>query len=440
MIPIVYEPAQRISVRACQTQKLKVGMISLSAVLPIDRETSYLTSLLLSVLHRGTEKYPTIAAINRRLDYLYGTELSVRNYYRGDLHVIGTSADLLGEEYLPAESGKTLMEDVLDVMSQILFHPLTDENGILTSHYVESEKALQCDAIRALKNSPRAYAIEHCSATLYENEPCGAPVYGTEELVSAVTPEMLTEHWKKLCRHMKLHCFYVGPESPETVRERVTRALLPQMQFEGEPISIRLPEPVRAAGTIRNREESLPVSQGQLVIGLRTATTVRDDDYVACTVLNEMLGVSPVSKLFVNVREKEGLCYHCSSYYNMYKGVILISCGLRPDHRERAEREILNQLEALRSGDFDENELYAAKKSLQNAYRQIQDNPAAMEGFYLGRSLYGVDYSLDATEEKILSVGREDILRVAARLTVDTVYFLNGTATSERGEWEDEQD
>ena len=119
MIPNCYEVSPRLTVRACQTTKLKAGMISLSVVKPISKEEVYLTSLLLSVLHRGTKSYPSLAALNRRLDYLYGTELSVRNYYRGELHVFGIAADLLGEEYLPKGQGERLMEDVLDVMHEI---------------------------------------------------------------------------------------------------------------------------------------------------------------------------------------------------------------------------------------------------------------------------------------------------------------------------------
>ena len=429
MIPSVYEVARRLSVRACQTQKLKAGMISLSFVMPIDRESSYLTSLLLSVLHRGTKSYPTIAALNRRLDYLFGTELSVRNYYRGDLHVFGLAADLIGEDYLPGGREASLMEDVLEVMREILFSPLLDENGLLLDRYVESEKNLQCDAIRALKNSPRAYAIEHCSATVYQNEPCGAPIYGTEEGVMAVTPKMLTEHWRRLISDLKLHCFYVGPDAPKDVCKRVEKAFACVVDVPGEPPHA---EPIRtfyAPRPTERREEELPVSQGQLVIALRGAAVAGVDDTVACTVFNEILGVSPMSKLFVNVRERCGLCYHCSSYYNMYKGTILISCGLHPDNREAAEREILHQVSLLQKGEFSDDELTAAKRSLKNAYRQIRDNPTATESFYFGRALYGVNKTLAETDEMIANVTREDVLRVANALMTDTVYFLNGTAT-----------
>lgn len=440
MVPKTYQLAQRLSVRACQTEKLKAGMISLSIVLPISREHAHLTSLLLSVLHRGTEHYPTIAALNRKLDYLFGTEMSVRNYYRGDRHVIGIAADLLGQEYLPADCEFDLMEEVLLVMREILFHPLLDENGLFSERYVESEKRLQCDSIRSLRNSPRAYAIEHCSRMLYENEPCGVPIYGTEEQISAVRAEDLTAHWRDLVENMRVDCFYVGPESAERVCERVEKILLPELPEREAAWEIPSSTIVRRAERVRRKEEDLPVSQGQLVLGLRTGVTLCDEDYYACAVANEILGVSPISKLFVNVRERHGLCYHCSSHYNMYKGTVLINCGLLPENRALAEKEILNQISAIANGEFEDEELSAAKMSLENSYRQIEDSATALESYYLGRALCEQNVSLEACRAGFAAVRREDILRVARGMTVDTVYFLNGTAPDASEEAEDEAD
>ncbi|MBQ9760983.1 MAG: insulinase family protein [Clostridia bacterium] len=414
-------------------------MISLSVILPIEREKTHLTSLLLSVLHRGTENYPTIAALNRRLDYLFGTEMTVRNYYRGDRHVIGIAADLLGEEYLPQDGSIDLMENVLEVMREILFHPLLDEKGMLTEKYVESEKKLQKDAILALRNSPRAYALEHCGAVMYRDEPCGIPICGTVESVQSVTPEMLSARWRELIEHLAFECFYVGPENPAEVAERVCRVFasyLPKNPAQAFP---RCDVCGDRDDAVKHCEEELPVSQGQLVIGLRTNISVADRDYCACAVANEMLGVSPVSKLFVNVREKHGLCYHCSSHYNMYKGAIMISCGLLPQNRTLAQREIFNQIEALSQGDFEDGELTAAKLSLENSYRQLEDNPTALESFYLGRALFHAEDTIDGCRRGFAAVTREDIVRVARKWRTDTVYFLNATA-ADGEEAENEED
>ena len=432
MIPTFHQIAPGLTLRAYPTEKFKAAMLSVSAVLPITRESVCKTSLLLAVLRRGTVKYPTLAAVNGRLDYLFGTELSVRNFYRGDSQIIGFSADFLDTVYVPRE--EMLLEGILDVITQLLFHPLLDEDGLLLEKYVESEKELQCESIRSLKNSPRAYASEKCRGLLYCDEPCGAPVYGDEEQVMAITREELTAHWRSLLKDLRLDVFFVGRDE-EYLRSALSRCLLPEME------AACCQAPKGDAGLYRTfvapkseplfAEASLPVSQGQLLLGYRTGVTLTDDDFYACTLLNEILGASPISKLFMNVREKKSLCYYCSSTYNAYKGAILVSCGLEPRNRAVAEEEILSQIESLRRGEISEEELSAAKQSLQNAYRQLLDSPAAMESYFYGRALTGVESSLDVCRERINGVSAEALVRVAKGLVLDTVYFLNGTLEGE---------
>ena len=431
MIPTFHQISSGLTLRAYPTEKFKAAMLSVSAVLPITRESVCKTSLLLAVLRRGTVKYPTLAAINARLDYLFGAELSIRNFYRGDSQIIGFSADFLDTVYVPRE--EMLLEGILDVICQLLFHPLLDEDGLLLEKYVESEKELQCESIRSLKNSPRSYASEKCRAILYCDEPCGAPVFGEEEQVMAITREELTAHWKSLLESLRLDAFFVGRDE-EYLRSALLRCLLPEMEAfckapgqDGGLYRVF----VAPKQETRFAEESLPVSQGQLLLGYRTGVTLTDENFYTCTLLNEILGASPISKLFVNVREKRSLCYHCSSNYNAYKGTLLISCGLEPCNRDVAEREILAQIEALCRGEISQEELIAAKRSLENVYRQLLDSPAAMESYFYGRALLGVDASLERCRERIARVTREEIAELAKKLSLDTVYFLNGTLEGE---------
>ena len=437
MIPKKYNIERGGTLSVCQTEKFKAGMLSVSLVLPIERESVWKTSLLLSVLRRGTEKYPTLSAINQRLDYLYGTELSIRNFYRGDSQIIGFSADILGSAYLP--DGEDLTAGVLDVMREILFHPLLDENGLLLERYVESEKKQQCDNIRSLKNNPRGYASEQCRALLYQNEPCGASVYGNIEDIMALTPAELTAHWRALIATVTPACFYVGADDAETLQNALNTTFLQDLAENPAECSQAFPSIVRCASEVRRAEEELPVGQSQLVIGLRTNAAIFDSAYYACAVFNELLGASPASKLFMNVRERLSLCYFCASNYNAYKGTILIHCGLERADRVRAEEEIFAQLRAITEGDFSDEELTAAKLSIVNAYRQIEDSPAALESFYFGRALIGVFDTTEDVRARFAAVTREEVITAAKQITTDVVYFLNGTlAGGEEDENEDD--
>ena len=431
MIPQTIEVGERLTLRLCQTEKFKTEMLSLSATFPIQRDQTYLTSLLLSVLLRGSERYPTVSAINRRLDYLYGTELSVRNFYRGDSQVFGLCANVLGKDYIPDQAAaETLLSQVVGLMRELLFSPALDENGLLNAHYVESEKQLQCDTIRARKNHPHGYALDCCRRLMYENEPCGVSIYGTEEEVMRVTPEALTAHWRALCKDLHLHAFYVGASDAESVKLTLATAFgttpnpVEANTPTGAVISLTDPASIRPHTPTLVREEELAVKQGQLVLGLRTGAAIQSEDFFACALFNELLGASPVSKLFVNVREKLGLCYSCSSAYNAYKASILISCGIENENRELAEREILAQINAIAAGAFSDEEWNAAQKSMENAYRQLEDSPVGMENYYFGRALVGLSVDPTLACARFAALKREDVMRVAKGTQVDTVFFL----------------
>jgi predicted Zn-dependent peptidase len=185
-------------------------------------------------------------------------------------------------------------------------------------------------------------------------------------------------------------------------------------------------------------EEALDVGQGHLLLGFRTGISLGDKEFYACTLFNELLGTSPVSKLFMNVRERLSLCYSCNSVYNIYKGTLTVSCGLDNENRARAEEEILRQIRAIADGEITDEEWLAAKKSLQNAYRQLEDSPAALESFYFGRALAGVKSSPEACRAGFAAVEREDVIAVAKRLCPDTVFFLRATGNGEVEE--DEED
>ena len=421
--------AGALTLRYLPTDRFKVGQLTLSMVLPIRSDLTPMTTLLLSVLRRGTERYPTLEAVNRRLDYLYGTELAIRNFYRGNLHIIGLCAELLDSSYLP---GEDLCGDVLEVVEQMLFHPLTDEHGLLLEKYVESEKKLQCDAIRSLKNNPRVYASERMRELTFANEDCGLPLWGTVEQIEAITPAQLTAHWKALIQTAPIECFYVGSMDPDVLADRLARTVGRAMQpLIERPTLAPIASPIAARAEVQRVDETLEVGQSHLLLSFRSDTIVTMEGQAACAVYTELLGASPVSRLFMHVREKLSLCYSCASAYRPYKGTLRISCGLHRDNRAAAEAEIHAQMQSIADGCFTDAELEAAKKSLLNAMRQADDSPGALESFYFGRSILGSAESIDDYRAAIARVDRAAIVAAARGFTPHTVYFLCGTLSEE---------
>ncbi len=421
-----------------RTEKFKSGLLSVSTVLPITGRGAVLAPLLLSVLRRGTKKYPTLAAINRRLEYLWGTGFSIRSFTRGNCLVLGFAADLLDPAYLPP-ADEDLTDAVVELICEMLFSPLTDADGLLSARYVESEKQQQCDYIRAKKNNPAAYAAGRCSELMLAGEPAGNTLYGTEEETLAVTREELTAFWREWIATLSPTCFYVGSADAAALAKKL-EPIFVNFKADRAPASVWPIARHLAPATPRYVTESLPVRQSQLILGLRCNIFRREKEFYACCVMNELLGNSPISRLFVHVREKQSLCYSCSSVYSSFFGLLFVRCGLAEENRSRAEAEILRQLRAVAEGDFTDAELDAAKGSIENAYRQIEDSPADLESFFFQNRLTGQSLTPAEFRRGISEVDRRGVMQTAERLTVDTVYFLQGTLPADNEEDEDEAD
>ena len=176
----------------------------------------------------------------------------------------------------------------------------------------------------------------------------------------------------------------------------------------------------------------MPVSQGKLAIGFKTEACIseNDDRQYTAIVFNELFGGSAASKLFLNVRERLSLCYYCSSSYDRYTGTLTVSSGIENKNRNIAEEAILFELENIKQGKITETELDAAKKSLLNGYRQINDNPYDLQSYYTNRSFFGFYDDIETAKAKVSQVSAKDISEFASSIVCDSVFFVEGTDIS----------
>ena len=100
---------------------------------------------------------------------------------------------------------------------------------------------------------------------------------------------------------------------------------------------------------------------------------------------------------------------------------------------------ILLQLEDIKNGNITDAELWAAKKSLLNSYRQLYDNPFDLQGFYGGRSLFGISDTVEDCLKMISGVTVKQITELAKQISLDSVFFVEGTADSCNAEGEDDE-
>ena len=142
---------------------------------------------------------------------------------------------------------------------------------------------------------------------------------------------------------------------------------------------------------------------------------------------NSILGCGIFSKLFNNVREKLSLCYYASSSIDHLKGIMTINSGIEVANFQKAYDEIFVQMDDIKNGNISDMEMSAAVLGTVNSINSISDNPFALDDYYLGKIIAGNLMGLDELADKIKGVTKEQIMNVAKKIELDTVFFLKGS-------------
>lgn len=414
-----------------RTDKFKSDCLSVSLLTALDRETVSKNALLPRVLARGTAFHPDMDSLNDAMDELYGAQILPLVRKKGELLALGFYAGFLSERFVP--KGTELLERVCALVGELLLSPRT-RTGLLWKDYVESEKEKLVDDIRARLNDKRSYAAERAVELMCAYEPYGCDDMGSETDAESVGYVALTRHYQELLRSSPIEIFYCGAAEADRVADALRDALLTLPRGE---IDYDLGTDVRLnalEAQPREFRETLDVGQGKLCLGFRLGECMEDPDLPAILVFNALYGGSVNSRLFRHVREKLSLCYYADSVCDRLKGVMLVSSGVDPANFERARREILAQLDALRRGEFDDAELESARNTVHSALRGIEDSPGALENYYLFQTLCGLEYGPEEDAALCELVTKADVCAVARSVELDTVYYLEGEAEDEEDE------
>ena len=187
-----------------------------------------------------------------------------------------------------------------------------------------------------------------------------------------------------------------------------------------------LAQPKCAAREIIEEEA---VTQGKLSLGFRTGgASLTGGDAAAYWMFQTLYGGSTSSKLFLNVREKQSLCYYASAQFIASKGIMMVNSGIENDKFAVARDEILRQLDACREGDITDAEIDGARRTLTTNWGAMLDDPLTLERYWLGQAAAGTLTSPEERIAQVETVDRARIVATAQATALDTVYFMKGAA------------
>ncbi len=403
-------------------KKFKTFTVSVNIHRPLNKEDATKNALLANVLRRGCNAYPTSQEIAQYLENLYGTVMSCGINKKGEAQILYFNFEAVDDQYIPEEAN--LLEEILGFAKSIIFDPVVEDRGFKAT-YVEQEKLKLKDMIESLINNKTSYAVERCYQEMCKDEPFGVYELGNIQDIDSINEKNLYQYYSQNILSSPIDIFVAGAMDKKNVFDIVSTLF--DIDFE-QQLTYPTTEIVTEVMNQKNIEEALEVNQGKLSLGFRTKIAPKDEAYYALLVCNGILGGGPHAKLFNNVREKMSLAYYVFSRLEKFKGLMIISSGIEIQNYQKALDEILAQVKAVKKGEISDIEYEATINSLVNGIESLKDNAMHIIDFNLSQLVSGTDYTLDDIIQKVMAVKKEDVIKVAQNIELDTIYFLKNKA------------
>ena len=416
-MPISYKRdviGQGIALTEITDAKFKSNYISVSFVSPVVAENAPLNTLVAEVLASSSAKLPSLTALSKRLAFLYGAVLSTKSRRVGDNQENGLTIEYIcddftiGKEVISVEAVKLLLD--------CLFDPQL-ENGTFSEKYVEMRKTELQDNIRAEINDKFGYSMRRAREVIYKDEPTSVSMLGTIENAKAITPQKLFERYKCLLRSAQIEITMCGRDF-SAVRPVIIEAMQSLERKDVLAVTYQKPSPIKPQ--VQRKTETQDVNQCKMIMAFKS--TCRDV-YVA-KVFAAVLGGTPFSKLFSNVREKLSLCYYCSAAYSDLKGTMVVSSGVSRENIEKAEKAVLEQLEAVKNGEFTEQELENAETYLCTGFKSNNDSIYRMAEYYIAQNTRGTAYPPEEVCRIFKGITKQQVIDCAKTFVYDSFYVM----------------
>ena len=402
-----------------KNERFNTTSISFNFYLPLKKETVAENALLPFILTSCSEKYPSFSALNYKLNKLYGARLDASTEKYGDCQLLRMTVSVIDDRF--TFDSDSLVKQASELLLGLIFSPSTQDGAFLESD-VEREKRKAIEHIKGEIAEKRIYAKNRLLCEMFKDTPYGLPKCGTVEDVEKTDGKSLYKAWENMLSSAFVRVQVVGASLPNRFFEDIAEKF--QNVKRSNITDCKFCLPAKPTDKPKTVFEKMEVKQGKLVMGFSSEMYGDDDMSLPLMVMCDIFGGGPYSRLFSNVREKMSLCYYCSASSVRYKGLLTVDSGVETANAEKAQNEILNQLEIIKKGEFTDFEFDASVKSICDSLSTYYDSQNSLDLWYALKINNQNLYSPKDIAEKIKKITREDVILAAKGVKLHTVYKL----------------
>jgi predicted Zn-dependent peptidase len=305
---------------------------------------------------------------------------------------IATEIDSLGcrfnaftsEEYTAyyVKGAEQYTERTVDVIADML------RNALIPEEEVDRERGVVLEEMKMYEDNPQAKVFRLMGEAMYGDTPLGWGVLGFPEVIKSVTRQEILAYRQRFYAPGRMTLVISGnAEHDQTVR------LAGKYFADLEPQELKGAVP-GAFAPPNHKQQGRDVQQANVALAMPGISHAQpQQDVVAARMMNAIFGGSMSSRLFISVRERQGLCYSVSSSLDMNAdiGSQLIYTGTDPAKAVVAVESIIREMELMVSQGVTAQEVEKGQAMLKGRYVLDREDSmaigylAAAELLYRGR-------------------------------------------------------
>jgi predicted Zn-dependent peptidase len=336
-----------------------------------------------------------------------GTERRTAEEIARSVDSVGGMLDAFTTKEMICFNAKVLDEHLpvaFDVLSDMVLRPLFSEEDIV------KEKHVVLEEIKMDEDNPDYLVHEIFTQNFWRGHALGKPILGTPDTVGQFSRDTLLDSFRRWYAPNNIVISAAGHLEHAQLVDLVTREF---GRLPAVPDGFRDPTPQPHPQIAMRSKQAL--EQVQICLGVPSYPMAHERRY-ATAVLNVILGSGMSSRLFQNIREKQGLAYAVFSELSPYRdaGVLLISAGTARETTGQLIHSVAEEFRNLKQEPVSDEELRRAKDHLKGSLMlSLESTSARMTNLARQEMYFGRFFTLEELLASIERVSREDVQLIA---------------------------
>ena len=411
-----------------KTNKFKTVTVKVNFKRKLEKQEITYRNMIINALCESNSIYPTKRLMTIETENLNDLYYRGMNFISGMYNIMGFDITFLNEEY----TEKGMLDKSIKFLADLIFKPNIEKgrNGIKfkEENFNIAYNILKNNII-SLKENPDNYSRVRMLECMEPDSFLSYRGVGYLEDLEKIDSKKLYQYYESVLNSDIIDIFVIGNVNERYIK-KVIEDTFANIKTIKKPTDSHFIRPKKTRFIPKTFREKQKISQSKLVLGYKIDKMTDFELRYVLNVYSYILGGGPDSKLFKTVREKNSLCYYINSVGQPLNSILTINAGINEKDFKKALSLIKREVYNMKKGKFSNEDIIKAKVTYINSLKELEDSPQSLISLYAGMEYLGSD-DIGERLTKINKVTPTDVVRLASKIHLDTIYLLEGEIDEE---------